>query len=84
MVPKKNGPRENGPRKNGTRKIGPRKNGLPKIDPRKNVLKKLFSVKKMLGNLNDFFIFINWFHYTHKKIFDVYVPILHMHQTVEH
>ena len=38
----------------------------------------------MLGNLNDFFISINWFHYTHKKMFDVYLPILHMHQTVEH
>ena len=60
----------------GTRKNGPRKNG-----PRKNVLQKLFSVKRMLGNSNDFFIFINWFHYTQK---DVYVTILHMHQTVEH
>ena len=47
-------PRKHGPRKNGPRKIGPRKNG-----PRKNVLQKLFSVKRMLGNLNDFFIFIN-------------------------
>ena len=38
----------------------------------------------MLGNLNNFFIFINWFHYTHIKMFDVYITILHMHQTVEH
>ena len=37
--------------------FGTRKNG-----PRKNFLRKLFSVKRMLGNLNDFFIFINWFH----------------------
>ena len=59
--------------------FGTRKNG-----PRKNVLQKLFSVKRMLGNLNDFFIFIDWFHYTHKKMFDVYVMILHMHQTVKH
>ena len=63
------------PEKNGPRKIGPRK-----IDPRENDLQKLFSVKRMLGNLNDFFIFIDWFHYTHKKMFDVYVTILHMHQ----
>ena len=45
-------------------KMVPEKNG-----PRKNVLQKLFSVKKMLGNLNDFLIFIDWFHYTHKKKF---------------
>ena len=69
MVPEKNDPRKNSPRKNG---------------PRKNILQKLFSVKTMLGNLNDSFIFINWFHYTHKKMFDVYITILHMHQTVEH
>ena len=81
---RKNGPRKNGLRKNGPRKIGPRKNGSRKIGARKNVLPKLFSVERMLGNLNDFFIFINWFHYTHKKMFDVYVTILHMYQTVEH
>ena len=79
MAPGKNGPRKIGPRKNGTRKIGPRKN-----DPRKNFLQKFFSVKRMLGNLNEFFIFINWFHYTHKKMFDAYVTILHMYQTLEH
>ena len=44
--------------------------------PWKNDLQKLFSVKKMLGNLNDFFIFIDWFHYTHKKMFDVHLTIL--------
>ena len=38
----------------------------------------------MLGNLNDFSIFINWFHYTQKKMFDACITILHMHQTVEH
>ena len=65
-------------------KNDPRKNGLEKIGPRKNVLQKLFSVETMLGNLNDFFIFINWFHYTHKKMFDVYTTILPMYQTVEH
>ena len=75
---------KNGRQKNGARKIGPRKNGPRKIGPRKNLLQKLFSVKIMLGNLNDFFIFINWFHYTHKKMFDAYVKILHMYQTVEH
>ena len=74
MVPEKNGRLKNGPRK-----IGPQKNG-----PRKNVLQKLFSVKRMLGNLNHFFIFINWFHDTHKKMLDVHVTILHMYQTVEH
>ena len=94
MVPRKNGPQKNGPRKNGPRKIGSRKNGPRKISPRKigsrkngprkNVLQKLFSVKRMLGNLNDFFIFINWFHYTHKNMFDVYDTILHLYQTVEH
>ena len=52
-------------------KNGPRKNA-----PWKNVLQKLFSVKKMLGNLNDFFIFIDWFHYTHKKMFDFHLTIL--------
>ena len=69
MVPGKMVPGKNGPRKNG---------------PRKNFLQKLFSVKRMLGNFNDFFIFINWFHYTHKEMFDAYVTILHMYQTVEH
>ena len=38
----------------------------------------------MLGNLNDFFIFIDWLHYTHKNMFDVFLTILQMHQTVEH
>ena len=55
-----------------TRKKVPRKNGL-----RKHVLKKLFFDKKILGNLNEFFIFINWFHYTNKKMFDVHLKILH-------
>ena len=54
-------------------KMVPWKNG-----PWKNVLQKLFSVKKMLGNLNDFLIFIDWFHYTHKKMFDVHLTILHV------
>ena len=69
MVPGKNGPRTSGPRQ---------------IGPRKNFLQKFFSVKIMLGNLNDFFICINCFHYTPKKMFDAYVTILHMYQTVEH
>ena len=43
----------------GPRKIDPRKNGPRTMRPRKNVLQKLFYVKKMLGNLNDFFIFID-------------------------
>ena len=62
----------------------PEKNGPRKIGPQKNVLQKLLSVKRMLGNLNDFFIFISWFHYTQEKMFDVYVTIQHMYQTVEH
>ena len=37
----------------------------------------------MLGNLNDFFIFIDWFHYTHKKMFNVHLTILH-NQNLEH
>ena len=49
------------PGKNDPRKIGPRK----------------MSFKRMLWNLNSFYIFINWFHYTHKKIFDVHLRILH-------
>ena len=66
------GTREKGPRKNG-----PQKNGPLEKNPRKNVLKKLFSVKKMLGNLNHFHIIIDWFHYTHKNMFDVHLTILH-------
>ena len=61
----------------GTRKNGPRKNGRRKIGPRKNVLQKLFSVKRMLGNLNDFFICIDWFQYAHKKFFDIHLTIQH-------
>ena len=38
---------------------------------------KLLSVKRMLGNLNDFFIYFDWFYYTHKKVFDVHLTILH-------
>ena len=65
------------PGKNGLRKIGPRKIGPRKIGPRKNVFQKSFSVKRMLGNLNEFFIFIDWFHYTRKKMFDGHLTILH-------
>ena len=65
-------------------KWSPRKNGPWKIGPRKIVLQKLFPIKRMLGNLNDFFIFIDWLHYTHKNMFDVFLTILQMHQTVEH
>ena len=67
MVPRKMVPGEKGPRKNGPWKIG----------PRKNILQKLFSAKRILGNLNVFFIFTDWFHYTHKKMFDVHLTILH-------
>ena len=84
MVPRKMVPGKNGPRRIVSRKIGPWKNDPLKIGPRNNVLQKLFSVKRLLGNINDFFVFIDWFHYTHKKMFDVYLTILHMHQTVEH
>ena len=45
--------------------------------PRNNILQKLFSVIKILRNLNDFFIFIKWFHYTHKNMLDVHLTILH-------
>ena len=53
------------------------KNDPRKIVSRKNVLQKLFSVKRMLGNLNAFYISIDWFHYTHKKTFDAHLTILH-------
>ena len=58
-------------------KKNPRKNGPRKIGPRKNVLKKLFSVKRMLGNLIDFIILIDWIQYTHKKMFDVHLTTIH-------
>ena len=81
--PRKNGPREKwSPRKMVPGKMIPRKNGPRKIGPRKNVLQKLFPIKRMLGNLNVFLIFIDWLQYTHKKMFDIYLTILHMHQTV--
>ena len=57
-------------------KNGTLKKKFPGKNPRKNVLKKLFSVKTMLRNLN-FFIFINCFYYTHKKMFHVHLTILH-------
>ena len=72
--PPKNGPQEKWSPEKWSRgkmvpgKMVPEKNGPRKIGPQKNLLQKLFSVKRMLGNLNDFFIFINWFHYTHTKI----------------
>ena len=66
LTPHVSGTRKNGPRKNRPQKIGPRKNGPRNSGPRKNVLQKLFFIKTMLGNLNDFSIFINWFHYTQK------------------
>ena len=63
---------KNPPRKNRPRRIGRWKNGS-----RKNVLQKLFSIKRMLGSLNDFFIFIDGFPFIHKKTFDVHLTILH-------
>ena len=57
-------------------KMVPGKKNSRKNGPRKIVLQKLFSVNRMLGNLN-LFIFIDWFHYTHKKMFDVHLTILH-------
>ena len=87
MVPGKKNPRkkdsrENGPGKLVLGKMVPEKLVIGKmvpgkIGPRKNVLQKLSCVKKMLGNLNDFFIFIDWFHYTHTKLFYVHLTILH-------
>ena len=59
LVHTRNGTRKNGPRKNCHRKMVPGKNGPRKNGPRKNVLQKLFSVKRMLENLNDFFIVID-------------------------
>ena len=84
MVPGKLVPGKMLPGKMVPRKMIPGKILRGKNGPRKNLLQKSFSVKRMLGNLNDFFIFINWFHYTHKKMFDAYVTILHTYQTVEH
>ena len=69
--------------KNGPRKIGAWKNGPQKIGPRKNVLQKLFPVKKIPRNLNDFFIFIDWFHY-HTKRCLTFTSRSYMHQTAEH
>ena len=53
------------------------KNGPRKIGPRKNILQKLFSVKGVLINSNDLFVSIDWLRYTHKKMFDVHLMILH-------
>ena len=39
---------------------------------------KIILQKRVLGNLDDFFIFIHWFHFTHKKMFDVHLTILHV------
>ena len=72
MVSWKKGPRKNGPRKNG-----PQKNG-----PWKNVLQKFFYVKRMLGNLNDFFLLINYT--THTKIYLTFTSQSYKHRTVEH
>ena len=59
------------------RKNDPRKKGLRKNGPRKNVLKIMVFRQKNTRNLTDFFIFIDWFHYTHETMFDVYLTILH-------
>ena len=82
MVPRRNGPRKNGPRKIspkkiGPRKIGPRKNSPRKVGPRKNVLQKLFSVKRMLGNLNDF-SFLSFDSTTHTKRYSTFTSRSYM------
>ena len=84
IVPGKMAPGKMVPEKMVPGKLVPGKMVYRKNGPRKNVLQKLSFVKTMLGNWNDFFIFINWFHYTNKKMFDVYITIRHMHETVEH
>ena len=58
------------------KKWSPEKWPLKEWSP-ENYLKKWFSVKRMLGNLKDFFIFIDWFHYTHRKMFDIHLTIIH-------
>ena len=50
---------------NNTRKNGPLENWYP----------EKWSPEKCPSSL--FFIFIDWFHYTHKKMFDVHLTILH-------
>ena len=45
---------------------------------------KIVLRQKNARKFKRLFIFINWFHYTHKKMFDAYVTILNMYQTVEH
>ena len=67
------------PEKNGARKNGPREKWSPEKFPPKIVRRQ-----KNARKFKRVFIFINWFHYTHKKMFDAYVTILHMYQTVEH
>ena len=75
--PGKRSPKKWSPGKKSMDKKSPEKWYLGIKVPGKNGLKKLFSVKRMLVNLNNFFIFIDWFHYTHKNMFDVHLTILH-------
>ena len=73
----------NGTRKKGLRQNGPLENKLSgKEVLGKMSLKKLF-VKRMLGNLNDLFIFIDD-SITHTKRFLTFTSRSYMHQTVEH
>ena len=49
-----------------------------RIGPRKNVLKNYFLSKDNARKFGRLFIFTDWFHhYTHKKMFDVQLTILH-------
>ena len=75
------------PRKKSPEKWSPKNGPLDKKSPEKwclgkwsleKIPSKIVCVKRMLGNLNRFFIFNNCCHYTHKKMFDVHLTILHV------
>ena len=68
----KNGPLE----KKSPEKWFPEKTIPWKMVPGK-MSSNLFFVKRLLGNLNDFFIFTDWFHYTHANMFDFHLTIRH-------
>ena len=83
MVPRKNGPRKMVPEKNDPREKWSLENWSPENWSPEKCPSKIVLRQKNARKLKRFFIFINWF-YTPKKMFDVYITILHLHQTVEH
>ena len=77
MVPGEKNPLNNGPRKKWSPGKMVPKNWSPNYSSPEKCPLKLFCVKRMLGNLNDFFIYFDWFYYTQKKMFNVHLKILH-------